>query len=272
MAYAQILDKKIYYEVHGEGEALVLLNGIMMSTFSWASFIRTFSKNHKLILMDFIDQGQSDKGDGAYTQEYQVDILEGLLEYLEIEKFHLAGCSYGGEIAQRFALRSPEKLLGLILANTTSYTNKLLKDIGEGWIYSAKTYDGRIFFNVVMPYVYSLEFYEENHQWLKDREEMFSKHFTKEWYDGFIRLTRSAEDLNITERLGEIKTPTLIIGSDLDITTPVRLQREMQKHIANSKLVVIEGSGHASMYEKPYEFATLVLGFLKSYKEEIKIL
>lgn len=272
MAYAEVMGKKVYYEVHGEGEPLIILNGIMMSTLSWASFIKTFSKNYQLILMDFIDQGQSEKVEEEYSQEYQVDILEGLIDHLELDKVHLVGVSYGGEIAQRFALRSQEKISSLILANTTSYTNKILQDIGKGWIYSAKTYDGRILFNVMMPYVYSMEFYEENYQWLKDREEVFAKYLPKEWYEGFIRLTKSAEDLNITDRLKEINIPTLIIGAEFDITTPLRLQKKIQKRIPNSKLVVIEGSGHASMYEKPYEFAALILGFLESYKDEIKIL
>ncbi|MDO4778059.1 MAG: hypothetical protein Q4A42_00715 [Tissierellia bacterium] len=51
----------IYYEVHGEGEPIILLNGIMMSTLSWQEFIEPLTKNNRLILLDFFNQGQSDK-------------------------------------------------------------------------------------------------------------------------------------------------------------------------------------------------------------------
>lgn len=267
-----IQGKNIYYETYGEGEPLVILNGIMMSTGSWSSFIDVLSSKNKLVLVDFIDQGQSDRGEGQYSQDLHVEILSELFSTLNLGKVHLVGISYGGEVAQRFALKYQEKLLSLILANTTSYTNHILKDIGEGWIYAAKTYDGSQFFKATMPYIYSAEFYEENIDWLKEREKSFSVSLQPEWYEGFIRLVRSAEDLNITDKIHAIKVPTLIIGAEYDATTPLRYQEEIQKRIPNSKLIVIKGSGHATMYEKPYEFTLAILGFVDSCNKEIKII
>lgn len=267
-----IQGKNIYYEIYGEGEPLVILNGIMMSTGSWSAFIDVFSSKNKLVLVDFIDQGQSDRGDKEYSQDLHVEILGELFNKLELEKIHLLGISYGGEVAQRFALKYGDKLSSLVLANTTSYTNQILKDIGEGWIYTAKTYDGSTFFKATMPYVYSPEFYEENIDWLKEREKSFSISLKPEWYEGFIRLVRSAEDLNITEEIHNIKVPTLIIGAEYDATTPLRYQEVIQNNIPNSKLIVIKGSGHGSMYEKPYEFVTAVLGFIENCNKTIKII
>lgn len=271
MPKISIQGKNIYYEVYGEGEPLVILNGIMMSTGSWSEFIDIFSSKNKLVLVDFIDQGQSDKVEEQYSQDLHVEILSQLFNKLNLGKVHLLGISYGGEVAQRFAIKYEEQLLSLILANTTSYTNEMLKDIGEGWIYAAKSYDGSIFFKTTMPYIYSPEFYEKNIQWLKEREKSFSTTLTPEWYEGFIRLVRSAEDFNLTEELYKIKTPTLIIGSEYDATTPLRYQEELQNNILDSKLVVIKGSGHASMYEKPYEFVTVVCGFIENCNKRIKI-
>lgn len=272
MATISIQGKNMYYEVHGEGEALVILNGIMMSTGSWTSFIDVFSKNNKLILVDFIDQGQSDKSEELYSQDLHVEMLNKLFQKLNIEKLHLLGISYGGEVAQRFALKYEEKLLSLILANTTSYTSKILKDIGEGWIHSAKTYDGSQFFKATMPYIYSPEFYEENIVWLHEREKVFGESTKEEWYEGFIRLVRSAEDFDLREEVEKIKVPTLIIGAEYDATTPVRYQEDLQRKIAGSKLVMIKGSGHASMYEKPYEFTSIVMGFIGISNKKIKTL
>lgn len=264
--------KNIYYEIYGQGEPIIILNGIMMSTSSWGPLVDVFSKANKLILIDFLDQGQSDKMEEEYSQEIHVEILNEFIEKLNLGKVHMVGISYGGEIAQRFAVNHEDKLLSLVLANTTSYTNKILKDIGDSWVYAAESYDGSIFFKATMPYIYSGEFYEANIDWLKQREESFSETLTPKWYDGFIRLVRSAEDFDLRESVGNIGVPTLILASEYDATTPVRYQEDLQRKIKGSKLILIKGSGHASMYEKPGEFAASILGFVNNSNKEIKIL
>ena len=126
-----IKGKNMYYEIYGEGEPLVILNGIMMSTGSWSSFVDVLSNRNKLVLVDFIDQGQSDKVEDQYSQDLHVEMLHDLFDQLNLGKLHLLGVSYGGEVAQRFALKYQEQLLSLVLANTTSYTNHILKDMHQ---------------------------------------------------------------------------------------------------------------------------------------------
>jgi proline-specific peptidase len=271
MPKAIIKGQNIYYEIYGKGEPLVLLNGIMMSTASWKPFIEVFSQDYELVLVDFLDQGQSDKATDYYTQDVHVEMLKELFSSLGFNKVNMVGISYGGEVALRFAVKYQEKLSSLVLANTTAYTTEKLKDIGEAWIYAAKSYNGFTFFKEVMPYVYSDDFYENNIKWLKEREKLFNDILTKEWYDGFIRLVKSAEDLNINDELDKINVPTMIIGAEKDTTTPIKFQEEIKKRIKNSRMVIIKDAGHASMYEKPYEFASIVIGFLKTYNKKIEI-
>ena len=129
MPSTKIKGYDIYYEVYGKGETIVLLNGIMMSTSSWNSFIDVFSRNNRLVLIDFLDQGKSQKSDKPYDQKLQSDIVKGVIDELKIDKIHLVGVSYGGEVALNFALKYQENLSSLILANTTSYTTQLLRDV-----------------------------------------------------------------------------------------------------------------------------------------------
>jgi pimeloyl-ACP methyl ester carboxylesterase len=272
MPFLDISGKKIYYETYGEGEPLVVLNGIMMSTASWNGFIKPFSVNQKLVLIDLLDQGRSDKADGPYTQDMHVEMLKELFEKLDFEKVHLLGISYGGEVGMKFALKYQNMLHTLLLANTTAYTNDLMHDIEELWDYTAGLHDGRIYFKATMPYIYSTEFYVKNADWLKNREALFCKALTPEWYEGFRRANRSASKLNIVDELHNIKVPTLIIGSEYDIMTPVRYQEEIARLIENSKFVIIKGAGHACMYEKPYEFASIILGYLSVYNKSIVVL
>ena len=142
MAYMEIKGKKIYFEKHGEGEVLVLLNGIMMSTASWLPFIDILSKDYKVLLVDLLDQGRSDKADSEYDQQIHVEMLKELFDKLNYKEIHLFGVSYGGEVAQLFALKYGYMLKSLILSNTTSYTNKSMQDLERAWDYAASTYEG----------------------------------------------------------------------------------------------------------------------------------
>ena len=271
MAYVEIQGKNIYYEEYGKGEVVVFLNGIMMSTGSWSVFTDIFSENYKLLYVDLIDQGRSDKADNQYTQDMHVEILMELFKKLGYNEINLFGVSYGGEVAQLFTLKYGHMIKSLILANTTSYTNKSMQDLEKAWDYAASTYDASTFFNVTMPSIYSYKFYEKNIEWLKEREKQFDITLDKAWYDGFRRAAKSANNLNITDRLHEINVPTMIISSELDTITPVEYQQVLYKNIPNARWTLIKDAGHASMYEKPYEFASILLGFLKTVEYEIEI-
>ncbi len=262
---------EINYEIYGEGEPLVMLNGIMMSSASWKPFLDVL-KERKLILIDLIDQGLSQKGKEEYTQEIHVEILKELFDKLGLKKVNLFGISYGGEVAMQFALKHQNYLSSLILSNTTYYTSKWLKGIEELWNYAAGTHNGKVFFQATMPYIYSAKFYEENSGWLKEREELFCEVFTPEWYEGFRRAIRSASGLNIGDQLHKIKVPTLVIGADKDILIPLSCQFEIYERIENSRIMIIKDAGHAAMYEKPYEFASMINGFLSVYDKVIKII
>lgn len=101
-------NKQVYYEVHGQGKPLIILNGIMMSTKSWAQFIEPFTQFNQLILVDFLDQGQSEKVTQQYDHSLQVDVVIALLEHLNLGKVNVYGVSYGGQIALQVALKRPD--------------------------------------------------------------------------------------------------------------------------------------------------------------------
>lgn len=271
MSIFKYKNKDIYYEVYGDGEPLIILNGIMMSCLSWKPFLEGLDNKWRIILLDFADQGLSSKWESDYTQELQVDILTNFLEFMEIEKTHLFGISYGGEVALKFAAKYQDKLLSLLLSNTTAYTFNQLKEIGYAWIKAAKTYDGEAFFEVCMPLIYSDSFFENEYQWLSNRKKLFSQILTKEWYEGFIRLVNSAENYDVREDVQNIIVPTLIVSAEKDQITPIKYQEYLADKIQNSYHIVIKDAGHAVMYEKPIEFLSIVKGFLLTYDKKIII-
>lgn len=272
MAFLEVNGKKAYYEVHGDREStLVILNGIMMSCGSWQPFVSLLSQHFKVVLLDFYDQGKSDYLEETYTQDLQVELVKEAIVALDLQHVTLLGISYGGEVAMKFAVKYQDKIDKLILANTTAYTNQQLKAIGDAWVYAAKTHDGKQFFKNTIPPIYSMDFYEKNIDWLNAREGMFARLFDARWYDGFIRLVISAETHDARSEVNQIKVPTLLIGADEDIITPLACQVELNEAIENSRFVVIKNCGHASMYEKPIEFFSAVIGFAAIGEQTFKI-
>ncbi len=271
MAIFDFKGNDVYYETHGQGDPLIVLNGIFMSCASWAPLVPAFSARCRLILLDLLDQGKSARLDHEYTQQLQAEVVVGLMDHLGLKTADLMGISYGGEVLMHLAADYPDKVRKLILAHTCPYTTPWLKDIGRSWLYAFQSYDGHQFFKTCIPSVYSPRFYEENYEWASAREDMFVRVFTPEIYDGFARLTRAAETHDAREKLPHIKAKTLVISADEDHVTPPYQQEYLAQRIPGAALLVIKGSGHASMYEKPVEFTAAVLGFL-AQTHDIKII
>ncbi|MDR1703741.1 MAG: alpha/beta hydrolase [Clostridiales bacterium] len=262
--------KRIYYESHGEGKPLLILNGIFMSCASWSAFVPGFAKHNRLLLLDMLDQGKSEKMDAEYTQELQAGLCLAFLDHLGLDKVSIMGISYGGEVAMKIAAANPERIDRLILSNTAAYTSPWLRDIGHSWEYAFESYNGHQFFKTCIPIIYSPGFYERNYAWASAREGMFVKLFGPEVYDAFGRLTRSAESHDERGNLHKIKAKTLVISSEFDFITPPYLQQELAQAIPDAGRITLADAGHAAMYEKPAEFTAVVLGFLNG-EDEIKI-
>ncbi len=264
MAYLNYQGKTIYYDVTGHGKPILLLNGIMMSTKSWEPFVSSLSENNQLIRLDFIDQGQSDKLENSvYTQDIQVEIILLLLKEIKLKKVNVVGISYGGEIAVLLASRYPNLVDRLILFNTTPFTSPWLKEIGHSWINIGKTRNGQNYYQATIPVIYSPTFYEKRLDWMKKREVILTPIFSNPLFlDAMERLTNSAESYDARLELDRIRATTLIVSGDEDFLTPLSDQKKLHQMIKGSYHVILPGVGHASMYEVPMLFTSLVLGFI----------
>lgn len=256
---------KINYELDGQGkETIVILNGIMMSTASWTDFVPVFTENNnfQFLRMDFRDQGQSSKHPEEYDLNVHVEDLYELLEYLEIDSAHLVGISYGAMVAMLFELKYRQKVSSLILSNTVAKVNKYLQVASTVWEEAASLNDSDKFFRFSMPFIYSDYFYNNNWEWMEERRKALGDVLTKEWFESLIRLSKSSKYFDISDKVSNIKSPTLLIGGTRDQLTPVYEMEELAEKIPNAKMLIIKDAGHASCYEKMDEFNTAVLGFV----------
>jgi 3-oxoadipate enol-lactonase len=266
-AKIQVNDVNLYYELHGPESApvLVLNNGVIMNAAtSWVFQTSVLVKNYRLLQYDFRGQGQSDHPKGPYSMEMHAKDLAELLDALEIRKAHIAGISYGGEVAQAFVLKYPEKTLSLILADTVSEVQSELRLVVEGWIDALRLGDATAFFNATVPWNFSPQFVRANPELMADAQ----KRYALLDFQAVILLCECFLEVDFTTRLNEIKAPTCVIVGEKDLLKGPEYARIIAREIPNTELHILIGSGHATCWERPAEFNSVILGFLAKQDEE----
>ncbi|MBC8508285.1 MAG: alpha/beta fold hydrolase [Anaerolineales bacterium] len=261
MPIAKINGVNLYYELHGPESApvLVLNNGLIMSAAtSWVLQTAALSRHYRLLQYDCRGQGQSDHPAEPYSMELHADDLAALLKELAIDSAHIAGISYGGEVAQAFALKYPAKTLSLILIDTVSEVGPELRLVIESWVDMLKAQDPLGFFHATVPWNFSPAWVAANTPILEDAKERYKSLD----FQAVVNLCEAFFRLDFTARLSEIKVPTCIVVGELDLIKGPPYARIIKDAIPQAELHLIDGAGHASCWERPQEFNTIILGFL----------
>lgn len=115
---ASINGLEMYYEVHGEGQPIVLLHGAYMNIENnWAGIIPTLARDHQVIAVELQGHGRTADRDTPITYENMAADVAGLLDHLKIEKTELFGYSMGGGLAIRFAIDYPQRVTRIVAAS-----------------------------------------------------------------------------------------------------------------------------------------------------------
>ncbi len=255
---------EIYYELHGPEDAplLVLNNGIIMNAAgSWVFQTQALAHHYRVLQYDCRGQGQSEHPASPYSMELHADDLAALLTGLKYEQAHIAGISYGGEVGQAFALKYPQRCLSLILADTVSEVGAALRINIELWLSAARAGDAEAFFNTTVPWNFSPRFIAANPKLLADAKVRYQSLD----YPAIVRLSECFLEVDFTARLGEIKCPTCIIVGAADLLKGPAYAAILKEGIPQAEMHVLPKAGHASCWESPQEFNTVVLGFLAKY-------
>ena len=109
---------QLYYEVHGEGEPLVLIMGLRRNIEWWYRQKDALSKCFKVIMFDNRGAGRSEKPQTTYSIGLFAEDTAHLMDALEVTDAHILGISMGGYIAQEFSINFPDKVRSLILGCT----------------------------------------------------------------------------------------------------------------------------------------------------------
>jgi 3-oxoadipate enol-lactonase len=259
MPIANVNGSELYYERYGAGDETVLFaNGVLANTASWFHQVPLFSKKYQVICYDCRGQGRSEKPDEDCTLEMHADDLEALLGALDIQSAHMVGISYGGEIGMGLALKHPERVRSLVVADAVSQVDTRLAAKIEGWLAAARRGDPDLFFQITAPDIFSENYMRDNPAFMRALKEQYAKLD----YRAVVHLIARFREFHITEQLSQIALPVLVLCGELDTLKPVRYSQLIHRQIPGSEFIVVPEAGHALSYERPQEFNTLVLGFL----------
>ena len=227
--YATINGLKMYYEVHGAGQPLVLIHGggSTLDT-SFGTIIPPLAQAHQVIAVDMQAHGRTADRDVRETFIQDADDIAALLDHLGIAKASIFGFSNGGQTCIEIALRHPEKVNKLVIASAF-YKRKGTPD----WFWPGFA-DAQFSH---MPQVYKDEYLKLGNSpdalmnmFNRDVERMSN---FKDWSD---------------EAIGSIKAPVLIVQGDRDLPL---LEHAVEFHrlLANSRLAILPGDHGSYMGE-----------------------
>jgi pimeloyl-ACP methyl ester carboxylesterase len=119
MAYAQVGDLSMYYEVHGSGEPLVLLHGAYMNIEMMGPLLSGLAESRRVIAVELQGHGRTADIDRPITYEHLADDTAGLLRQLEVESADVVGYSMGGAAALQLAIRHPAAVRKLVVISAS---------------------------------------------------------------------------------------------------------------------------------------------------------
>jgi pimeloyl-ACP methyl ester carboxylesterase len=253
----------IAYDVTGAGpETIIFAHGLLWDGYMFHKQVAALRDRYRCVTFDFRGQGKSEVTRAGYDMDTLSLDAAQLIEGLGYAPVHFAGLSMGGFVGMRLAARRPELLRSLILIETSAEPEpvgnvpkyrmfyRVARLLGPGAV------AGR-----VMPIMFGQRFLNDPARSAERAE--WRKRASANHRVGIARATEGViARRGVTDEIGAISLPTLIIVGDQDVATVPEKARRIHELIAGSRLVVIPGAGHTSSIEEPEAVTAAIEGFL----------
>jgi pimeloyl-ACP methyl ester carboxylesterase len=215
MPYVKVNDIHMYYEIHGDGELLVLIVGLGTDISEWEGIIHWLAQKYKVLAFDNRGAGRTDKPDTHYSIEMMANDTAELMQALGIKQAYILGISMGGRIALALALQHPKRVKKLVLVSTSAR--------------SIKNWRSR-FFDMLSSMPFFRSKYPQPHY-------------------AFMRQRQASFVYSCAAKLHELHIPTVIMHGKKDKVVPYKLAEEMHTGIKGSKMLTFAG-GHIFFFMK----------------------
>lgn len=262
LPYEEINNAKLYYEVEGTGEPLLLIHGVRGSIRNW-QYVRSYIRPHfQNIFPELRGHGRSSElKEVTRVDQFAKDLIV-LLKHLRIKKCVIAGHSLGGFIAQQIALDAPKLVKALILIDTAPTV-----DVEAA---QAQIQLGQLVYGLepeeAVQKVLELGFYDPK----KARETpgmmdllLFNQQEGRRLALSHGYAQGAAASFNIQDQVSKIKHPTLVIIAAQDATFPVKWGDFYKEHLSNVSVQIIDKSDHSIQFEQPEALAQAIIDFAK---------
>ena len=264
---------EVHYKTTGIGEpTLLLLHGFGASVFSWRDVMERLGQQGAVVAFDRPAFGLTERpltwkvGTNPYSPEAQVELVVGLMDALDIDTAALVGHSAGGTVAVHSALTHPARFDALVLVDAAVYAGggapawirpvlqtpqverlgpllaRQIEVRGDAFLEAAWHDPGRIGPTVRAGYRKPLR--------------------VENWDRALWELTKASKEPDLSDRIGHIKLPSLVISGDDDRIVPLSSSIRLAEELPNAELVVIPDCGHVPHEECPELFLEAVEAFL----------
>ncbi len=243
------MNKKYNYIEKGEGEAVILLHGLMGAVSNFESTLEKLPKFGYRVILPMLPLYSLPVLKTNVNK--LADFINNFIDDLQIKKCTLLGNSLGGHIGLILALRKPNIVKRLILSGSSGlYENTLGGKFPRRGSYDyIKEKTEEVFYN---PQKATKNLVDEVFEIVNNKEKLIR----------VLMMAKSAIRHNMKEDLPKIKQKTCIIWGKNDIVTPPKVGMEFHEEIPNSELFWIDKCGHAPMIEKPDEFNKILVEWL----------
>ena len=259
---------EIYYEIHGQGDSLVLIMGLRRNVEWWYGQIPALSKHFKVVAFDNRGAGRSEKPVMDYTIKLFADDTMGLMEALNIKKAHVLGLSMGGYIAQELTINYPDKVRSLVLGCTSAGGERVVLMCPERMkkFTANEGLSPEQILRKDMDIYFSDKFITEHSEKITEFIEISLRYYQPP--DAFMRQFAACLKHDTADRLNRITPPTLILAGDDDPLVPPENSQILKELIPHAELIFFPGKRHCFFIEEAKKFNQSVIPFIKSTENE----
>lgn len=258
----------LYYEVHGEGEPLLLILGTGASHKFWSAQLPAYSREFETIIYDARGMGQADAPPPPYTMRMLAEDAVSLLDELGVARAHISGISLGSATAQEIAINYPERVISLQLHSTWGRSDEWFKRMIDTLQLALEKGGLRGFARTALMWVMSPRALEERKEMIADLERALAEEYPPK-VAGLLGQFDADRTHDASARLHMIKAPTLITCGEMDWQVPIRYGQEVHERIPGASIHIFRGpySSHSALFEMAEVFNAFTLAFLCQHSE-----
>jgi 3-oxoadipate enol-lactonase len=248
------------YVLEGPADAPVvtLSHSLATNLSMWEPQLAALTARYRVLRYDTRGHGGTDAPAGAYSLDQLAEDARALLKALGIVRTHWVGLSMGGMIGQTLALAQPGLFRSLALCDTSSRIPAEAKPLWDQRISTAERHGMEPLVEPTIERWFTAAFRERGGAELERVRRMIRSTDPR----GYTGCCHAIAALDLTDRLGAIRLPTLVIVGEEDMGTPVAASRTIQAQITGAELIILKSAAHLSNMERPAEFERALLAFL----------